>query len=179
MTTEAQPTPRKPRQLTLSELDERYPITCSIDKKTGAVAIPMAWRDANLVSVKLLPWMPMATLHKDASPIFQRWFELIQKAGLTRCVVTYNGSFVPRLKRGPQVQPTRAGLSRHARGIALDLNAEWNRMGHQPAAIGQMGCLLELVPLANECGLVSGSDWRGSSIDGMHFEVGTFDAIAT
>jgi hypothetical protein len=35
-----------------------------------------------------------------------------------------------------------------------------------------VGCVLPLVPLAYDLGIVWGGDWHGSSCDPMHFEIG-------
>ena len=70
---------------------------------------------------------------------------------------------------------SKAGLSRHARGLAIDINAAQNPMGRPGAKLGEPGCILELIPLANECGIVAGADWHGASQDSMHFELGTFE----
>ena len=161
--------------LTLTELNEKFPIVCSIDKRTGAVAVPVSWTEANLVRLRLLPWMPECRVHKDAAEPFIHWFQAIINAKLQQRVMTFNGSYVPRLKRGSGVAPNLAGLSRHTRGIAVDLNAMFNRMGEAPAKLGEHGCMHELVPLANECGIVWGGDWKGKSVDGMHFEIGALD----
>ena len=85
------------------------------------------------------------------------------------------GAHALSLKRGDNVPKTKAGLSRHARGLAIDLNAMWNPMGKPPAAIGSTGTMMRIAPLAKELGLVWGGDWHGSSCDGMHVELGIRD----
>jgi hypothetical protein len=55
-------------------------------------------------------------------------------------------------------------------GTAIDLNAQWNWLGAQPALKGKIGSIRELVPLANANGLYSGIHFKGRP-DGMHFEL--------
>lgn len=179
--TQAPPTPlsrlRKPRQLSQAELDKLFPIDCVV-LPTREVKVNPAWERANLVKVQMPASFGFASpfrMHKDAAPAFKAWFAAIAKAGLGKRIITFNGSYNPRLKRGDNVPVSKAGLSRHARGLAIDINAAQNPMGRAGAKLGEPGCVLELIPLANECGLVWGGDWHGSSIDPQHFELGTFD----
>lgn len=162
----------KPRQLTLLELDRLYPITCVIDPKTREVRVSMDWQHRNLQPLVVKRDAPPVLVHKDAHPRFTRWLQLVEAAGCTKWILSVDGGFVPRLKRGAMVPATTAGLSRHARGLAVDINASRNQQGTRGAQTGQLGCVLELVHMANECGLVWGGDWHGASIDPMHFEVG-------
>jgi D-alanyl-D-alanine carboxypeptidase-like protein len=174
-TATTQPPPAKPpRQLTQAELRKRFPLSYNISPKTRAVTVPNHWIQSNLVRLTLPRAMGVAPclIHRDALPVFAQWFALIEKAGLVNRLVTFNGSFVPRLKRGANVPADESGLSRHSRGIAIDFNATWNKMGTEGAKLGEIGCMQELVPLAHECGLVWGGDWKGASCDAMHLEVG-------
>jgi len=180
--TQAPPTPlaklRKPRQFSQPELEARFPIDCTILPKTREVRVNPAWERKQLVKVRFPESVPIHNsfwLHKDAAPVFLAWFALIDKEGLSKHIVTFNGSYVPRLKRGDNVPTTKYGLSRHSRGLAIDINAMWNPMGKPPAPLGALGCVLPLVPLMHEVGLVWGGDWGGASCDAMHFELGTFD----
>lgn len=180
--TQQPPTPlsrlRKPRQFSQAELDKLYPIDCTILPATREVKVNPAWERANLVKVSFpssFGFQSPFRMHRGAADAFKQWFALISAAKLHTRIVTFNGSYNPRLKRGPKVPLTRAGLSRHARGLAIDINAPYNPMGRAGAKLGEVGCILELVPLANECGIVAGADWSGASQDFMHFELGTFD----
>lgn len=103
-------------------------------------------------------------LHRLAGPIFQRFFDRVEQAGLLDRVRTFDGAFVPRYVRG-----SKTSLSNHSWGTAIDINAYANGLGKTPAALGRDGCVLELVPLAHECGLYWGGNF--SRKDGMHFEV--------
>lgn len=175
--TDPAPAPRKPRQLTQLELRKRFPLVYNIAPKTRAVTVPKEWTTANLVWLQYpkTAGLQACLVHRDARPVFEAWLLAVDKAGLTNRLVTFNGSFVPRLKRGANVPADESGLSRHSRGIAIDFNAQWNRMGTPGAKLGEIGCMQELVPLMHACGLVSGLDWSGASQDGMHVELGVID----
>ena len=45
-----------------------------------------------------------------------------------------------------------------------------NGLGKKPAMIGEIGCVRELVPIANECGFYWGGHFDKRK-DGMHFEI--------
>lgn len=180
--TQQPPTPlsrlRKPRQFSQAELDARFPIDCVIHTRTRDVKVNPAWERRQLVKVRFPEGFAIHNafwMHKDAAPVFEAWFAAIKREGLQRHVMTFNGSYVPRLKRGANVPVTKAGLSRHSRGLAIDINAMWNPMGSAGAKLDEMGCVLPLIPLANEVGIVAGADWHGASQDAMHFELGTFE----
>jgi hypothetical protein len=179
--TQAPPTPlsklRKPRQLSQSELDARYPIDCVVHP-TREVKVNPQWERDNLVKVQFpasFGFQGAFKMHRGAADAFKKWFALMASEKLHTRIISNNGSYNPRLKRGDNVPLNKYGLSRHARGLALDLNAAYNPMGRKPAQLGEVGCILELIPMANECSIVSGADWHGAAIDGMHFEIGTFD----
>lgn len=160
----------KPRQLTFAELEQFYPINCTIDPKTGEVKVNTQWYKQKLKTLVIAG--KSVLVHAEALPRFQRWLKLIEEHGYNDRIVTVDGGFVPRIKRGKNVPKTTQGLSRHARGLAIDINALMNMRGSRGAQLGQAGCVRELVPLAYECGLVWGGDWFGELVDPMHFEVG-------
>ncbi len=87
-----------------------------------------------------------------------------ESAGLMDRILTWGGSFVPRLVRGG------ASLSNHACGAAFDINVSWTQLGVQPALAGEKGSVRELVPLANEHGFFWGGHYAKRP-DGMHFEI--------
>lgn len=166
------PAPKRPRQLTHKELGELYPIACRIDPAAHSVIVARAWTRENLKAFQWRPGLAPVLVHKDAWPHFEAWRQLIASANLLDRIVTSDGGFVPRLMRGANVPATVDGLSRHTRGIALDINALTNRRGTRGARPGEPGCVHELVPLAYECGIVWGGDWLGAQCDAMHFEIG-------
>ncbi|RDJ05093.1 peptidoglycan-binding protein [Rhizobium grahamii] len=96
--------------------------------------------------------------------LFSDWRE----AGLTNRILTFDGSFNARLKRG-STKATLANLSNHSWGTAFDINAYWNPRKATPVLMGDRGCVRELVSIAHSNGFY----WGGyfSIMDGMHFEV--------
>ena len=102
--------------------------------------------------------------HRKAAKQLIAFFSLIEDKGLLHKVLTFNGSYVPRLVRN-----SKNRLSNHSFGIAFDINAQWNSLGCTPAALGEKGSVRELVPLAHRCGFYWGGHF--SRKDGMHFEI--------
>lgn len=88
-----------------------------------------------------------------------------EAAGLLDRVRTFDGSFSPRFVRG-----STTSLSNHAFGASFDVNYQWNQLGAEPAAVGQVGSVRELVPIANAHGFFWGGHYNGRK-DGMHFEL--------
>jgi hypothetical protein len=177
--TQPPPTPlsklRKPRQFSQGELERLFPIDCVV-LPTREVKVNPAWEKASLVKVQFpssFGFQSPFRMHALAAPAFKKWFALISEQKLYKRILSFNGSYNPRLKRGDHVPVNKYGLSRHARGLAIDINAAYNPMGRAPAKLGELGCILELVALANEASLVCGADWH--SPDGQHFELGTFE----
>lgn len=91
--------------------------------------------------------------------LWQEWEQL----GLLKYVISYSGAFVPRKIRGGNA------LSKHAYGVAFDINAAWNGLGQTPAPPGKKGSVYELVPSAIKWGFHWGGWWKRE--DGMHFEI--------
>src|SRR5262249_12487398 len=58
-----------------------------------------------------------------------------ESAGLLDLILTYDGSFVPRFKRG-QANGGPEALSNHSFGTAFDINEHFNKFGHTPALVG-------------------------------------------
>lgn len=97
--------------------------------------------------------------------LWDKW----DREGLLSNILTFDGSFVPRLMRGKALQGI---LSNHAFGTAFDINAKWNSYGAQPATSIQNGCVYELVKIANDFGFYWGGHFNKP--DGMHFEIARF-----
>lgn len=137
---------------------ERIVITNDFEKK-------------NIVTVNL-PQLAKATggkfgamrFHKSAAEQLRSLFDAIEKEKMLPLVLTFGGSYVPRMIRG-----SKTSLSNHSFGTAFDINVAWNGLGKTPARIGQKGCVRELVPLAHEFGFYWGGHFGRA--DGMHFEV--------
>ena len=110
-------------------------------------------------------------VHARAHPHFVEAFNRIQaaiQAGTVpaNVIVNCGGTFVPRHIDSNPSRP----LSRHTWGIAIDLNTQANAMNAQPAALGQAGSLLSIVPIFNACGFAWGGHFT-TGPDGMHFEL--------
>ena len=117
-----------------------------------------------LENVKHGPRNNVVWFHKLAAAQLKAMFQEWEDAGLTDKILTYHGSYVPRFVRG-----RRGVLSNHAFGSAFDINYAWNRLGREPALVGEKGCVRELVPIAHKHGFYWGGHF--SRKDGMHFEV--------
>lgn len=77
--------------------------------------------------------------------------------GLSNKIRTYDGCFCVRNKRGG------SSPSLHSWGLAVDINAAWNRMGH-PSTQDQ-----RLVACFTEAGFDWGGAWERP--DAMHFQL--------
>ena len=136
----------------------------------SAINIKNNWQSENLVTIEIPQVKNLApyftnkiSVHKKVASQFQQLFIEWEKAGSLNRLVTYDGSFNPRLIRG-----STTTLSNHAFGIAIDINVQWNGLGKTPALVGQKGCVRELVPIANKLGFYWGGHFNRK--DGMHFE---------
>lgn len=129
------------------------------------------WASKNIVSVDIpqlagitgAPKSHKVTFHRLAANQLQKLWSDWEKSKLLDRVLTWAGSYVPRLVRGG------TSLSNHAFGTAFDINVAWNQLGHMPALVGQKGCVRELVEIANANGFYWGGHF--SRRDGMHFEI--------
>lgn len=145
----------------------------------GEIELDRAWVKANLVTIKipfagnsssgLSPNTRAITVHKlAAKPTLALW-EAWRDAGYLPLVLTFNGSWVARMKRGKEGSQRAVDLSNHSWGTAFDICAPWNRLGQRGARLGMTGSVELLVPLALEHGFA----WGGyfSTEDSMHFEL--------
>ncbi len=141
------------------------------DKQPGnpeAIKLLGTFESENIVRVECPQLIrlhrPTVRLHRLAAQPFLDLMQAWADAGLITLMHRWNGSFVPRFKRG------RSGgiqaLSNHTWGTAFDINANEHPLGqHVPA----LHPIRSLVPLANEHGWFWGGDFV-SRPDGMHFE---------
>ncbi len=139
-----------------------------------AITITNGWDKENIITVTLpqLKGIPVfgkpssgrMRFHKKGAEQLKAMWAAWEAAGLMDKVLTYEGSYNPRLIRGG------SSLSNHAYGTAFDINYNWNRLGAIPAPIGTRGSVRELVAIANEHGFFWGGHFKGRP-DGMHFEV--------
>jgi hypothetical protein len=163
-----------PRILSSAELESRFgPLPWSpVDGDDSAITIDPTWAAVHLVPVDVpqLRDVPGAhggrvTFHKDAAERLKSFFAAVEAAGLLDRLKSFDGSFAPRRVRG------RTSVSRHAYAVAFDINASSNPLGGPPAALGEPGCVLELVPIAAAHGFAWGGNFKGGRPDPMHFEV--------
>jgi peptidoglycan hydrolase-like protein with peptidoglycan-binding domain len=166
------PPPPSFKPLTASQMQAQFgKIEFRIKPDKSGIIITNNWQRENLVTIEIPQIKPLPpyftsklNVHKKAAPQFQKLFKEWEKAGLLNRVLTYDGSFNPRLIRG-----SSTNLSTHAFGIAIDINVQWNGLGVNPALVGQKGSVRELVPIANKLGFYWGGHFGRR--DGMHFEI--------
>jgi peptidoglycan hydrolase-like protein with peptidoglycan-binding domain len=108
--------------------------------------------------------------HQKASAQLQGLWKAWKAQDLVRFILTFDGSFVPRLIRGAPLVKDFRKLSNHAFGSAFDINANLNPLGTTPALISQKDSVRLLVPTANDYGFYWGGHFSTRK-DGMHFEV--------
>jgi hypothetical protein len=101
-------------------------------------------------------------IYKEAAKDLLGAFSDIESAGLLHLVLSWDGSYVPRTKRGSSV------LSEHAKGIAFDINSRWNTLGRKPVPEGEKGSVVKLVPIFKKHGFKWGGEL--SRPEGNHFQ---------
>lgn len=94
-------------------------------------------------------------------PLMQALSNIIDR-GLVDELKTWDGCFNVRKKRGLK------SLSLHSWGIAIDINATWNKLGKEPTMSAK------LVKCFTDCGFEWGGTW--SRKDGMHFQLRSINA---
>lgn len=132
------------------------------------------WPRENIVEVQVpalkkvqnIPYRGVA-LHRLVMPHFEELIAAWEDAGLLSKILTWNGGYVPRFRRG---QAEKRVLSSHSWGSAFDVNARWNPFRKPPAVQKTEGSVRELAVIAKKLGWVWGGDFR--TPDGMHFEAG-------
>jgi len=149
------------------QFDYKYNPTCN---NPDRITINPKWVECNIVNVelpqlKLISHKTRIKIHKKCKDQFLYLLNEWEKKGLINRILTWNGSFSPRFVRG-----NRKILSNHAFGAAFDINAKWNKYGVEPSYYGELGCVRELVGIANSCGFLWGGDFK-TQPDGMHFEI--------
>lgn len=146
------------------------------------------WEAAQIVTIDI-PQLKFARgyagrfrTHRKAAPLFAALFAKWESEDLVHLIMTYEGCYVPRYKRGLNPLPPLGGhgikkstdpaggkLSNHSFGSAFDINASDNGFGATPAICGRRGATRELVEAANSLGVYWGGHF--STKDGMHFEI--------
>lgn len=140
----------------------------------GSIEITDGWDDENIIRVfipqlkgvggGLVPRNLKIPFHKLAANQLIKMWQDWEDAGLLDRVLTYAGSYVPRMVRN-----SSSTLSNHAFGSGFDINVAWNQYGATPALLGKKGCVRELVQIANKNGFYWGGHFTKK--DGMHFEI--------
>lgn len=143
------------------------------------------WTARNIVRIEV-PQLKFARgangsmrCHRLAAPLVIRLFKAWEEDDLLHLILSYEGAFVARYKRG-QAPAGDGGheektsrdvdaLSNHSFGSAFDINFHDNQLGKRPALCGMRGSVRELVAAANRLGIFWGGHF--SNQDGMHFEV--------
>jgi D-alanyl-D-alanine carboxypeptidase-like protein len=119
------------------------------------VSIDKAWKEANIVQTRL-PLLGLIKCNERLLPQLTAAMRELQARGLGS-LVHYDGCFSPRMQVGNSY-----ALSRHAYGIAVDINAAENRYGERPNQDPR------LVETMERWGFTWGGRWLVP--DGMHFE---------
>lgn len=132
------------------------------------------WERKNMLLWKLPPLIHLAIpcmpsriyMHNKFIPVVQAWLTELVKEGLSGEIITYDGCWNVRKKRG------LSSLSIHAFGMAIDLNASHNPLGLTAAQCSAKG-LKPFTPAFIECSrkfVDCGADWT-TRPDGMHFQI--------
>jgi hypothetical protein len=127
--------------------------------KTGALTLMDGWRDRNIRS-ESVPILGSVTCHRKFFLQMRGALNEIQEKGLAHLIRRdeyagcYNSRFV--------ATPPGIRLSRHAWGVAFDINTSNNQFGQEPHQDPR------LVRIMRKWGLLWGGKWPLP--DGMHFE---------
>lgn len=124
----------------------------------GTIRIDPGWVARNIVTVEL-PILGRVTCHRAIVDQMAGALRDIEAAGLGGEIYQYSGCWVPRHKLW---DPSR-GISRHAWGLAFDINVPTNQYGAAPSL--HPG----IVDAFRRWGFTWGGDF--STPDGMHFEL--------
>jgi len=154
-----------------------HPIVGKVTYTTGGggrLFLPDAWVSKNigLVLIPELKGVPTyggkfsgnVRFYKRAIPQLKAAFSEVGRLGLADKILFWDGSFVPRLKRGGSTP------SNHTYATAFDINAQWNGFRVKPAAKGKRGDLHAIAAVFKRYGFIWGGDWERTP-DGMHFEI--------
>ncbi|MGI8542539.1 MAG: M15 family metallopeptidase [Aridibacter sp.] len=161
---------KSPSQSQVESLFGKFSYTVNKDK---TIKILDDWANQNIIKVHLpqlegvvgFPPDNSIYFHKKGEEQLKAAFDEIEAKGLTNRIISWGGSFYPRMVRGSSTK-----LSNHSYGTAFDINVPQNYLNQKPAAIGQKGCLIELVPIFNKYGFFWGGHYN-SRLDAMHFEL--------
>lgn len=136
------------------------------------ISIQGSWARDNLCIIEIPQLIGIAgapingkvQCHKLVADPIRFMFCEFEQLGLLDLIHHWDGMFCPRFIRG-----SKTVLSNHTFGTAFDINAQWNALGKPPAVEDKLGCVYELVPIANKHGFYWGGHYEKRP-DGMHFE---------
>jgi hypothetical protein len=150
------PDPNEGPILSFAEIKETFGEFVFKPTRGLFVAVDKAWIDANIVETRI-PLLGLLKCNKKLLPQVTGAMRELQARGLSGLVRTGDGCFSPRMQVGNSY-----ALSRHAYGIAVDINAATNRYGETPNQDPR------LVETMERWGFTWGGRWLVP--DGMHFE---------
>lgn len=152
----------KPSTQTVAAAGSLEPFTY-VSVGDGTIQIDPAWVNRNIVTVDL-PIFGRTRCHRIIIPQLSAALNELVALGLGELITDYSGCYVPRHMLW---NPNR-GISRHAWGLAFDVNVGSNGYGETPTLDPRV------VSVFKKWGFEWGGDW--STPDGMHFEL---DRIVT
>jgi hypothetical protein len=136
-----------------------------------AIRVIDGWYAKNIVQTAIPQFKKNSNLphsiqfnHLAVNQLLTLW-EAWEKAELLDTILSWDGSYDARFMRG-----SRVVLSGHAFGIAFEINSQFNRLGAQPALLGEKGSVRQLVSIANEHGFYWGGHCDNRP-EGSHFEI--------
>lgn len=148
------------RLLSLAELKAVFGEFWYRPRPGRGITIDPAWAESNIVTTTL-PVLGQVRCHRLMVPQLRSAMLELQSRGLANLVRTNDGCYNPRM----QVSNDEA-ISRHAFGVAIDVNAGTNGYG-APSTQD-----MRLVQIMERWGFVWGGTWTVP--DAMHFEFGAF-----
>lgn len=145
--------------LPLSRVKELFGEFAGRPEPDGTVSIDPGWLGENITTATV-PLLGSVRCHKALIPQLTAAMDEIDRRGLGGLVraTDFGGCFSPRFLN----RDSESGLSRHAWGIAVDLNVSENSFGSVPALDPR------LVEILERWGFTWGGRWLVP--DGMHFE---------
>lgn len=140
-----------------AQIKERFGEFAYRPRSGNQFTIEPAWKAENIVGVRL-PLLGYTTCHKDMAALLTEAMNMLIDRGLSRVIDrrAFRGCFNSRFIAD------RRGISRHAWGVAADIN--FNRSSTRPGSAANP----DLLAVMAAVGLTSGHAWLDS--DPGHFE---------